>query len=101
MFLASLSRITLAPVFHTYNPAYSEGRDQEDRGSKPEWANSAARPYFEKTLHKERAGGVAQGVGPEFKPQYCQKKNSIRLLPLCGLISGSLLQSSKCLCLCQ
>jgi hypothetical protein len=21
-----------------------------------------------------RAGGVAQGVGPELKPQYCQKK---------------------------
>jgi hypothetical protein len=22
----------------------------------------------------KRAGGVVQGVGPEFKPQYCQKK---------------------------
>jgi hypothetical protein len=22
----------------------------------------------------KRAGGVAQGVGPEFKPQYCKKK---------------------------
>jgi hypothetical protein len=22
----------------------------------------------------KRAGGVAQGVGSEFKPQYCQKK---------------------------
>jgi hypothetical protein len=22
---------------------------------------------------KKRAGGVAQGVGPEFKPQYCKK----------------------------
>jgi hypothetical protein len=31
------------------------------------------RPYLEKTLHK-RAGGVAQGVGPEFKPQYRKKK---------------------------
>jgi hypothetical protein len=27
----------------------------------------------QKTLHKNRAGGVAQGEGPEFKPQYCQK----------------------------
>jgi hypothetical protein len=25
---------------------------------------------------QKRAGGVAQGVGPEFKPQYC-KKNSM------------------------
>jgi hypothetical protein len=32
------------------------------------------RPYFEKTLHKKRAGGVAKGEGPEFKPQYRKKK---------------------------
>jgi hypothetical protein len=24
--------------------------------------------------HNKKAGGVAQGVGPEFKPQYCKKK---------------------------
>jgi hypothetical protein len=27
-----------------------------------------------KNLHKNRAGGVTQGVGPEFKPQYRQRK---------------------------
>jgi hypothetical protein len=27
-----------------------------------------------KTHHKIRTGGVAQGVGPEFKPQYARKK---------------------------
>jgi hypothetical protein len=32
------------------------------------------RPYLTKTYHKKRAGGVAQGVGPEFKPQYLKKK---------------------------
>jgi hypothetical protein len=32
------------------------------------------RPYLEKTHHKNRAGGVAQGEGPEFKPQYHKKK---------------------------
>jgi hypothetical protein len=26
-----------------------------------------------KTLHKNRAGGVAQGEGTEFKPQYCKQ----------------------------
>jgi hypothetical protein len=26
------------------------------------------------THHKKRAGGVAQGVDPDFKPQYCKKK---------------------------
>jgi hypothetical protein len=28
--------------------------------------------------HKKRAGGVTQGVGPEFKPQYCTKKKKRR-----------------------
>jgi hypothetical protein len=28
----------------------------------------------QKTLHKNMASGVAQGVGPEFKPQYHKKK---------------------------
>jgi hypothetical protein len=30
-----------------------------------------------KTHHKKRADGVVQGVGPEFKPQYCKGKKSI------------------------
>jgi hypothetical protein len=28
----------------------------------------------QKNLHKNRADGVAQGVGPEFKPKYFRKK---------------------------
>jgi hypothetical protein len=32
-----------------------------------------------KTLHKNRAGGVAQGEGPELKPQYCPKKKTFNL----------------------
>jgi hypothetical protein len=35
------------------------------------------RPCLENTHHKNRAGGVAQVVGPEFKPQYCKKKKKI------------------------
>jgi hypothetical protein len=31
------------------------------------------RPYLEKKLSQKRAGGVAQGISPEFKPQ-CGKK---------------------------
>jgi hypothetical protein len=30
--------------------------------------------YLEKHRSQKRAGGVAQGVGPEFKPQYSKKK---------------------------
>jgi hypothetical protein len=33
------------------------------------------RLYLKKNpITKNWAGGVAQGVGPEFKPQYCKKK---------------------------
>jgi hypothetical protein len=53
-------------VAHACNPNYSGGRDQEDHGSKPAWANSSQDP-IRKILHKNRAGGVAQGEGPEFK----------------------------------
>jgi hypothetical protein len=30
------------------------------------------RPYLEKNPSQKRAGAVAEGVGPEFKPQYHQ-----------------------------
>jgi hypothetical protein len=32
------------------------------------------RPYLEKNPTQKMTGGVAQGVAPEFKPQYCRKK---------------------------
>jgi hypothetical protein len=32
------------------------------------------RPYLEKMLHKKGAGGVAEGVGPEFKPSTAKKE---------------------------
>jgi hypothetical protein len=57
-------------VAQAYNPSYSEGRDQEDRGVKPAQANSSRDPI----LKIPRAGGVAQGLGPEFKSQYCKNK---------------------------
>jgi hypothetical protein len=66
-------------VAHTCNPSYSGGRDQEDPGAKPAWANSSARPYLEKNASQKRAGGVAQGGGPEFKPQYQKKKKKKKL----------------------
>jgi hypothetical protein len=35
----------------------------------------------QKTLHKNRAGGMTQGEGPEFKPQYRKKKPYILMIP--------------------
>jgi hypothetical protein len=59
-------------VAHTYNPSYSGGRDQEDRGLKPAYANSLRDPISKKNLSQKRAGGVgvAHCIGPDFKPQY-------------------------------
>jgi hypothetical protein len=51
-------------VAHAYNPSYSGSRDQEDHSSKSAQAN--------------RAGGVAQGVGLEFKSQYHKKRRRRR-----------------------
>jgi hypothetical protein len=50
-------------------------RGQEDRSSKPAWANSSWDPILKQPITKQkRAGGVAQGVGPEFKPSTTKKK---------------------------
>jgi hypothetical protein len=39
--------------------------------------------YLEKTHHtKKRAGGVAQGVGPEFRPQNCQKEKNRKIIDI-------------------
>jgi hypothetical protein len=62
-------RIHWALVAHTCNPNYSGGRDQEDCGLKTAWENSSPDPIL-KNPSQKRAGGMAQGVGPEFKPQY-------------------------------
>jgi hypothetical protein len=56
-----------ALVAHTYNPHYSEGRDEEDHGLKPAQANTSQNPVL-KNLSQNKTGRVAQGEGPEFKP---------------------------------
>jgi hypothetical protein len=56
-------------VAHSYNPSYSGGRDQEDCGLKLAQANSLRDP-ISKIPNTKRAGGVAQGVGPDFMPLY-------------------------------
>jgi hypothetical protein len=56
-----------ALVTHACNPSYSGGRDQENRGLKPP-GEIVSETLSRKTCHKNRAGGVAQGVSPEFKP---------------------------------
>jgi hypothetical protein len=61
-------------VAHACNPSYSGGRDQEHRSLNPAQANILLDPILKNPITKNWAGGVAQGEGPEFKPQYHQKK---------------------------
>jgi hypothetical protein len=61
------------PVAHACNPSYSGDRDQEDRGSKPA-GQTVLKTLCLKNPSQKRAGGVAQGVAPEFKPQYRKNK---------------------------
>jgi hypothetical protein len=63
-------------VAHACNPSYSGGRDQEDRGLKPAQAYNL---WVHDTLSwknpsQKGTGGLAQGVGQEFKPQYHKNK---------------------------
>jgi hypothetical protein len=49
---------------------------------KPAQANSSQDPISKKKQNnpsQKRAGGVAQGVGPEFKLQYHQKKKKRKI----------------------
>jgi hypothetical protein len=64
-------------VTHACNPAYSRGRDQEDCSTQSAWANSLRNSISKKPLTK-KAGGMAEGVGLEFKPQSLQKRDRDR-----------------------
>jgi hypothetical protein len=66
-------------VAHTCNPSYSGGRDQEDHSLTQAQANSSRDP-ISKIPNTKRAGGVAQDVGPKFKPQYCKRKKREKCL---------------------
>jgi hypothetical protein len=66
-------------VTHFYNPSYSEGRDLEDCSLKPAQANSSQDPISKNIPSQKWAGGVVQGAGPEFKPQYQKKEMAVHI----------------------
>jgi hypothetical protein len=59
-------------VAYTCKPSISGGRDQEDQGLKPR--KIVYEHLSQKNPSQKRADRVAQGVDPEFKPQYGKKK---------------------------
>jgi hypothetical protein len=44
------------------NPSYSGGRDQEDHGSKPAWANNSRDPILKKPFTKQGWWSLGSGV---------------------------------------
>jgi hypothetical protein len=64
-----------ALVAHNCNPSYSGSRDQEDQGSKSA-RQIVPQDSILKNPSKNKAGGVAQGEGPEFKPQSRKKQTN-------------------------
>jgi hypothetical protein len=66
-----------SPVAHTYNPSCSGSRNQEDHSSKPAQENSLQDPILKNPISKNWASRVAQGEGPEFKPQYHTQKKKL------------------------
>jgi hypothetical protein len=64
-------------VVHVCNPSY---RRQKSGGS---WFKTSPGKIVQETLSQKnpsqkKAGGLTQGVGPEFKPQYRKKKKKKR-----------------------
>jgi hypothetical protein len=62
------------PVAHACNPSYSGGRDPgiavQSQPMQTVWETLSQK----KNKSQKSAGVVAQGDGPEFKPQYSKKK---------------------------
>jgi hypothetical protein len=58
-----------------------EGRDQEGHGSSRQIVGET---LSRKNPSHKRAGGVAQGVGPEFKPSTAKNKKESCQLFACG-----------------
>jgi hypothetical protein len=54
----------------TCNPTYSGGRNQENHILKPAQRNTS-QDLISKQPFKKRAGGVAQSVSLDCKPQFC------------------------------
>jgi hypothetical protein len=65
-------------VAHACHPSYSGNKRSGGSRFKASLANSSTDP-ISKNSSQKRADGVAQGVGPEFKPQHQNKKKRKRI----------------------
>jgi hypothetical protein len=58
-------------VAHTCNPKLLRRQSSKPVQSQP--GQIVHKTSSQKTLHKNKAGGVTQSESPDFKPQYCKK----------------------------
>jgi hypothetical protein len=63
-------------VARTCNPRYSGGRDQEDCGLKPAWANSSSRSYLEKTHQKKGLVELVEVKALSSNPSTAKKRKT-------------------------
>jgi cell division septation protein DedD len=63
-------------VAHACNPSYQETEIRRIKIQSQPRQIVCKTPISKKPFTKKRAGGVAQGIGPEFKPQYCKNKKN-------------------------
>jgi hypothetical protein len=60
--LSEWGGLRLGKMAHTYNPSSSGGKDQEDRGLRPAWANSNRDP----PISANKQGMVVQAYHPSY-----------------------------------
>jgi hypothetical protein len=78
------------------NPSYSGGRDQKHHSSKPAQQIVGKTLSGKKDPSQKRAGGVARGVGPEFKTQYRKnQKTKNKEKPITEKRAGRVTQEVK------
>jgi hypothetical protein len=61
-------------VAHSCNPSYSGGRDLGGLQLEVRAGQIVHKTLSQKHPSQKRDGGVAQGINPEFRSQYCKKK---------------------------
>jgi hypothetical protein len=61
---------------YTCNPSYLGGRKSGGSWFEASLSKQSVRPYLEKIHYNKRAGGVAQGVGTEFKSHTIKTKQN-------------------------
>jgi hypothetical protein len=69
-----------ALVAHACNPSYLGGRNQQDHGSKPAWANSSSDPISKKPITKKGVVEWLKVQALSSSPSTTQKKKKGRMI---------------------